>query len=69
MPLGFTDTFASMPVLTHATERDVDFLIVEEIVASKGFVTQDTAPDEFWPVLSEWPEDLRQVLEFWQSQW
>lgn len=54
MPLGFTETFASMPVLTHATERDVDLLIVEEIVASKEFVVFLAARAGWQRSISEW---------------
>jgi len=34
-----------------------------------AWATQDTAPGESRPAISEWPEDLRQVLEDWQSRW
>lgn len=45
--MGFSKNFETISVLTHATERDVDLLMVEEIVASRAFV-------EFLAVKSGW---------------
>lgn len=34
-----------------------------------AWATQYTAPGEFRPEMPEWPENLRHVLENWQSKW
>lgn len=47
-------------------------LIIADSASRKlymAWASQDTAPGESRPPVSEWPEDLLQVLERWQSSW